>query len=61
MRRESGDVADGARAGAFWSAEGFAHEEGGIGFAVLSGFGFLDKHALHNSVIKRSCKALKRA
>lgn len=57
MGREAGDVANGAGARAFWSAEGFAHEKGGVSFAVLGGFGFLDKHELQYFCIKYLCKA----
>ena len=59
VRGEGCDVANSARTRALWGAEGFAHEEGGVGFAVLAGFGFLDKHELHNFSIKSStaCRA----
>jgi hypothetical protein len=57
--REAGDVANGAGARSFWSAEGFAHEKGGVSFAVLGGFGFLNKHGLQNFHIKHLCKAKK--
>ena len=44
--RELGDVADGAGAGAVGSAKRFADEMGGVGFAVFSRFGGLNKHVL---------------
>ena len=45
--RELGDVADGAGARAVGGAERFTDEMGGVGFAVLAGFGGLNKHVLH--------------
>ena len=46
--REVSDVADGAGAGTFGSAEGLANEVGDVGFAVLTfGGGGLDEHGLH--------------
>ena len=45
--RELGDIADGAGAGAVGSAKRFADEVGGVGFAVFSRFGGLNKHVLH--------------
>ena len=56
VRGEACDVANGARTRALWGAEGFAHEEGGVGFAVLAGFSFLDEHELHNFSIKSLSK-----
>jgi len=53
---ELGDVGDGAGAGAFGGAEGLADEVGGVGFAVLAGFGGLDKHELHKYEIKTCCQ-----
>ena len=44
--RELGDIADGSGAGAVGSAERFADEMGGVGFAVFSRFGGLKKYVL---------------
>ena len=48
--RELGNVGDGAGAGAVGSAERFADEMGGVGFAVFSGFGGLNKHVLQKKI-----------
>ena len=61
--RELGNVCDGAGAGAVGSAERFADETGGVGFAVFSGFGGLNKKNatkitnknMMSSVIKKKC------
>ena len=50
--REAGYVANGAGARTFLGAEGFPHEKGGVSFAVLGGFGFLNKHGLQNFHLK---------
>ena len=50
VRRQIGDIADGARTGPLGSAEGLAHEVGEVGFAGLTGgFCNLDEHGLHGS------------
>jgi hypothetical protein len=54
--RELGDVADGAGAGAVGSAERFADEMGGVGFAVFSRFSGLNKHVLHKYRTKTWCQ-----
>ena len=54
--RELGDVADGAGAGAVGSAKRFTDEMGGVGFAVFSRFGGLNKHVLHKYRTKTWCQ-----
>ena len=54
--RELGDVADGAGARAVGGAERFTDEMGGVGFAVLAGFGGLNKHVLQKYRTKTWCQ-----
>jgi len=44
--RKLGDVANGAGSWPVGSAEGLTNEIGDVGFAVLAGFGGLNKHLL---------------
>jgi len=57
---ELGNVGDGAGAGAIGGAERFADEMGGVGFAVFSRFGGLNKHVLHKYRTKTWCQVKKK-
>ena len=56
MRGKAGAVTNRAGGSPFWSAQGFAHERAGVGFAVLRGLSLVNKEELRNAFTNKSRK-----